>query len=128
MRNFQDTFETHKRSYISAFSIWMTILFIWRKIYIWFSRYLGFCVFHKSRNFKISYFWTYRFYWTVSLISPMLLCPFFCLSVRSFVHLSVRLCVRSFVPSSMHPSHVRLLVKSFSQNRRVSFFWFLAWS
>ena len=25
MRNFQDTFETHKRSFISAFSICMTI-------------------------------------------------------------------------------------------------------
>ena len=25
MRNFQDTFETHKRSFISAFSICMTV-------------------------------------------------------------------------------------------------------
>ena len=28
MRNFEDTFETHNRSFISAFSIYMTVSFI----------------------------------------------------------------------------------------------------
>ena len=61
MRNFKDTFETHKRSYISAFSICMTVPLITNIYQYVADDIIAFSHFHVLKKFVVSVYFVWLF-------------------------------------------------------------------